>query len=118
VTTGRELLNRTYRIVSILRGDSPFTLILGDDLACVFDNDLAGFECPTRSYSKALALSLHNFNPDIKLPSCLAPFLEVSKRTIGAEFDADVAIRIVTFIEHETVVAVFVTAFILCTETL
>jgi len=79
---------------------------------------LTGFECPTSPYSEALALGLYNFDANIKLPSSLAPFLEISKRTIAAEFDADIAIRIITFIEHESVVAVLITTFVLRTETL
>ena len=49
---------------------------------------------------------LHHLDPDVVFPAPLLSLPEILKATIGAAVGTDVAIALVTFVEHESVLTI------------
>jgi hypothetical protein len=99
-----------YLIVLVVLVHAPVTLLFCNDLTCVFDNDLVRFEAAVSAHPIAAVLGLDDFHANPILAPFASPLLEVSKRSIGTVGAARRAVPIITFVEHDSVLAGVVAA--------
>jgi hypothetical protein len=84
---------------------SALALGLGNDLAVVFHNDLAGFEAAVAPDAVAAVRRLEHLNADPVLVTPEPALRQVGKRAIGAVRPANVAVCVVALVQHAAVLA-------------
>ena len=91
-------------------------LILGDYFAGIFDHNLIGFKSTIGSYAVTSISRLHHFHTNVVFSPLFASFFQVSKGAVCAMLRTNVAIVVITFVEHETIKAIFITTILLLTN--
>jgi len=89
------------------------TLILSDDLARVLDYDLVGFKCSVCSDAVTPVNCLHHFNTNVVFPTLFASLFQISEGAVRAMLCTNIAVRAITFVQHESIKTMFITAVLL-----
>ena len=97
----------TYFGVFIALFHAVITLILSYYLTCIFYDDLIRLKSSICPNAVASIDSFHDLNSNPVFAPGLAPLSQIRKSTICAMIGPNLAVVIVTFIQHETVVAIF-----------
>lgn len=107
----------TYFSVLVTTMHTIVTFFLSNNLARVFNNDLIRFERAVGTNPVAAVDCFAYLDTNVVLTASLCTFAEGLEGTIGAVIGADVAIAIIAFVEHETVMAIFIAATFGSTDT-
>jgi len=105
-----DLKGSTYIIVLIVFIHAAITLVFCYNFASVLDNDLLGIKAAITSHTIPAISGLDYFNANSIFTPCFPAFLEISKSAISAAVAASSAIRIVTFVEHSSVLTIHITS--------
>ena len=97
-----------HLIVLIDSPHPPLALCLRDNLARILDDNLIRLKAPIATHPIATVLSLNDLDANVELAACFTALTETAKATVAAEFFGEFAIRIITFVEHEAVLAIFI----------
>lgn len=99
---------RSYLGILITPVHTVVTLLLSDDLAGILNNDLLRIESAVCADTVAAVESFAYLNPDAILTTSFCSLAERFEGTVSAVLGADVAIAIITLVEHRAVVASFI----------
>ena len=98
----------THLIVLIGSPHAPLALCLCDNLARILNDNLVRLKAPIAAHAIPTVLSLNDLDANVELAACFAALAETAEAAVPAEFFRKLAIRVVTFVEHEAVLAIFV----------
>jgi hypothetical protein len=104
------LTSKTYIIVLIVLIHAPVTFIFRNDFSSVLNDDLISIEASIASHSIATINRLDNLNTNSILAAPFTTLLKISKGTVGAILTACSTVGIVTLVEHDSVLAIFITS--------
>lgn len=102
----RTIPGETHLVVLVLLIHSTFTLLIGNDLACVLHNDLVGFKAAVATHTISSVFGLEDLNTYAVTTSLLGSFCEHLESSVLAELFADVAVCLITLVQHDPILAV------------
>lgn len=100
----------TYLVVLVPLPHPVVTLVLRDNLPGVLYDDLMGFEGPIAANPIPTISSLDDLDAKVIFSARLVTLPEILKGSVSAVLGSNVAVHAVTFVEHEAVEAMLVTA--------
>lgn len=107
-----------YLVILVDFIHSSFAFLFGDDLACVFHDDLVRLEAAIAADAIAAVRRLDNLDTDAIFSALGSPGRQVGKGTVCAFGLANVAICVVAFVEHDSVLTRLGTAILWLAHTL
>lgn len=99
-----------YLVILVLILHAIIALILRDDLSRIFDDNLVWLEGSIASHTISAIGCLDHFDSNVVFTPPFVPLLELFEATVIAAISADIAIGIITLVEHVTVKAIVVTS--------
>ena len=108
----------THIVVLVLIVHASFTFLLRDDFTGVLHDDLIGLEIAVAPDTVATVRSLDHFNTNTILATLAATCCQISKGAIVAMLLSDVAVVVIAFVKHDSVLAVVAAAIFRATHTL
>jgi len=108
----------TYFVLLVFVIHTSISLLLGDDLACIFHNDLARLErshSPNTVPAVFRSRDLNAFTPHVGLfldwmagkVSTFFPPFQFSKAAIFAKFNSEITVAGIALVSHSTIEAIF-----------
>lgn len=94
-----------YLIILINFIHSSFAFLFGDDLACILHDDLVRLEAAIAADAIAAVRRLDNLDADAIFSAPVSPGCQIGKGAVRAFGLANVAICVVAFVEHDSVLA-------------
>ena len=105
-----KAFSRANHFVILVHLSHPvITFILRNDLTSILHDDLTWIKCPITADPMPTVNGLDDFNSNVVFSSGFVTLAKILKTTVGAIVGTDVAICVITLIEHEAVETVFVT---------
>ena len=99
---------QTYLVVLVILIHASITFIFCNNLASILDDDLMRVKAAVASYAVAAISSLDDFDTNPVLATALPAFLQISEGAIGAMTLTGCAIVVITFVEHDSVLAILI----------
>lgn len=96
---------------------SIITLVLGDNFARIFDNNLVRLKRTVTAYTMSTIKCFYDLDTNVISASVLTSLTQSFKTAIGAVISTNVTVGIITFVEHGTVEAVFTATSLRCANT-
>jgi hypothetical protein len=115
-----ELTNNfeTYLVVFIDLCHAAFTLLLGNYFTSVLHDDLVRSEASVASYAISTVRGFDHFNTNSILSTPVSSCCQIGERTVGAILLASIAILLITFIQHNSVLTTFAATILWLADTL
>jgi hypothetical protein len=108
----------TNLIVLVFVVHASLALFLRDDLTRVFHNDLIRVEVAIAANAIATVRGLDNLDANTVLAAFASTSHEIGKGAVVAKLLANIAIVVVAFVEHDSVLAILATAIVGSAHTL
>ncbi|KAI6763614.1 hypothetical protein HG531_013002 [Fusarium graminearum] len=110
--------SETHLVVFIDLRHAALTLLLGNDFTSVLHDDLVRPEASIASYTVSTVRGLDHLNTNSILSAPVSSCCQIRERTVGAIFLASVAILLIAFIQHNSVLTTLAATIFWLTDTL
>lgn len=102
----RTIPGKTHLVVLVLLIHSTFALLISDDLARVLHDDLVGFKAAVATHTVASVFRFEDLNAYAVTTSLLGSFCEHLESPVLAKLSADVAVGLITLVQHDPILAI------------
>jgi hypothetical protein len=93
------------------------TVFLGNDFSSILNDDLVGIKSAIAPNTIATVHGLDDLDPNVVLSSGLGSLLEAVEASVTTSLSVKSAVRTVTFVEHEPILAILIAASLGQTDT-
>lgn len=99
-----------YLIVLVLLVHAAIAFLLRDNLTRILHDDLIRFKTAVRANTIASVLGLDDFHTNSEFAASLRPLLQSRKSAVLAQVRTNIAVGLITLIQHDAILAALTTA--------